>query len=404
MLNVRNDFPALNQTVRGGKNLVYLDSAATALKPNVVIDRLHHFYSMETSNVHRGAHYLSDLATTAFEKSRETVKNFLNAESVEDIVFTKGTTEAINLVASVLSHQHIHAGDEIIITEMEHHANLIPWQELAQRTGAVLKVAPIDLTNGSLDMPLFQSLIGSRTKVVAVTQASNTLGTINDVKTICQWAHAVGALCLVDAAQSVVAMPLDVQSMGCDFLCFSAHKLFGPYGVGVVYAKQSLWNSLPPYQLGGSMIDRVDYQKSSYLNAPHRFEAGTPNISGVIGLGTAIEYVQKLSWAEIQAHEDLLLSDATTALKQIQGLTIHGQAPQKTALISFSVDGCHPADIGQMLDQEGIAVRVGHHCTQPLMKRLGIIGTVRASFSIYNNKSDVEIFVEKLQKVVRMLR
>lgn len=404
MLNVRNDFPALNQTVRGGKNLVYLDSAATALKPNVVIDRLHHFYSMETSNVHRGAHYLSDLATTAFEKSRETVKNFLNAESVEDIVFTKGTTEAINLVASVLSHQHIHAGDEIIITEMEHHANLIPWQELAQRTGAVLKVAPIDLTNGSLDMPLFQSLIGSRTKVVAVTQASNTLGTINDVKTICQWAHAAGALCLVDAAQSVVAMPLDVQSMGCDFLCFSAHKLFGPYGVGVVYAKQSLWNSLPPYQLGGSMIDRVDYQKSSYLNAPHRFEAGTPNISGVIGLGTAIEYVQKLSWAEIQAHEDLLLSDATTALKQIQGLTIHGQAPQKTALISFSVDGCHPADIGQMLDQEGIAVRVGHHCTQPLMKRLGIIGTVRASFSIYNNKSDVEIFVEKLQKVVRMLR
>jgi cysteine desulfurase/selenocysteine lyase len=404
MLNVRNDFPALNQTVRGGKNLVYLDSAATALKPNVVIDRLHHFYSMETSNVHRGAHYLSDLATTAFEKSRESVKDFLNAEAVEDIVFTKGTTEAINLVASILGHHHIQSGDEIIVTEMEHHANLIPWQELAARTGAILKIAPISVTDGTLDMPALQKLMDPRTKLVAVTQASNTLGTVNDVAKICQWAHAVGALCLVDAAQSVVAMPIDVQAIACDFLCFSAHKLFGPYGVGVVYAKQSLWNSLPPYQFGGSMIDRVDYQKSSYLNAPHRFEAGTPNISGVIGLGAAIEYVQKLTWSEIQVHEDQLLSDATTALKQIQGLTIHGQAPQKTALISFSVDGCHPADIGQMLDQEGIAVRVGHHCTQPLMKRLGVIGTVRASFSIYNNKSDVEIFVEKLQKVVRMLR
>ncbi len=399
---VRGDFPALEQKFLD-KKLVYLDSAATTLKPRQVVERISHFYLYESANVHRGAYGLSDQATQNFEKARNRVSQFLGAKSSDEIVFTKGTTESINLVAQSYLLPLLKKDDVILITEMEHHANIVPWQMVAEKVGARVEAVRI-LENGDLDYAdLERRLLNGNVKMVAVTACSNVLGTIVDTKRVCEAAHRAGAKFLVDAAQIVAQSPVNVQDIDCDFLAFSAHKIFGPFGFGVLYGKKEILEKMPPYQGGGSMISEVTLQKTTYNDVPFRFEAGTPHIEGAIGLHAALDYVEAIGFDAIHSWEFEMLKHATERLREIPGVRILGEAPQKGALLSFNLQGAHHSDVGQILNQTGVAVRAGHHCTQPLMSRLMTTGSVRASFSIYNNLHDVEMLFQGVLKAREFL-
>lgn len=394
---IQKDFSVLETKVHG-KSLIYLDSAATALKPKSVIESIMKYYSNETASVHRGIHFLSNQATEAFEKSRTIVQNFLGANE-DEIVFTHGTTESVNIVANGFSQALLKSDDEIILTELEHHSNLVPWQMAAERAGAKIKYLPIN-EKGELIIEELEKLITNKTKIMSVTAVSNTLGTINPIKEIVKICHAKNVLVMVDAAQAVANMPINVKDWDCDFLAFSGHKIFGPTGVGVLYGKKEFLNKLPPLLGGGAMIDKVTLEKTTYLEAPFRFEAGTPHISGVIGLGTALEYVSNLGFKNIIEHENDLLNYATEQLCDIKKLKIIGTAKSKVAIISFNIEGLHHQDVGSLVDHEGVAIRTGHHCTQPLMTKLGITGTARASFSIYSTKSDVDRLRAAIEKAI----
>jgi cysteine desulfurase/selenocysteine lyase len=397
----RSDFPILSRLVHN-KPLVYLDNGATTQKPLCVIEKEKEYYSLINSNIHRGVHHLSQLATNEFEAVRETVANFLNAAKTEEIIFTKGTTDGINLVAACFGRTFLNEGDEVLISTMEHHSNIVPWQMVCEERKAVLKVIPMH-ASGELDMEAFDQLLTERTKIVSVVHVSNTLGTVNPIEYIIKKAHQKGVPVLLDAAQSVSHFTQDVQKLDVDFLVFSSHKLFGPTGVGVLYGKSEWLNKLPPYQGGGDMIKEVTFEKTTYNVLPHKFEAGTPNIAGVIGLGEAIKYVQQVGFSTIEKLENDLLHYATAELLKIDGLKIYGTAKEKVSVISFLLAGIHPFDVGTILDQLGIAVRTGHHCTQPLMNYYGIPGTVRASFSFYNNREDVDTLVAGVKKAQQML-
>ena len=397
MARLRADFPILSERVYG-KPLVFLDSAASAQKPQSVIDAVNHCYTREYANIHRGVYWLSERATQAYEDARAKVQRFINAASEREIVFTKSTTEAINLVAASHGASQLRAGDEIILSQLEHHANIVPWQLLRERVGIEIKVAPID-ADGNFLLEEFEKLLSPRTRLVAVTHTSNALGTITPAAEIIRLAHAQGALVLLDGAQSVVHGPIDVQALDVDFFAFSGHKLYGPSGIGVLYGKADLLSAMPPYQGGGDMIRRVTFEKTEFADIPSRFEAGTPHIAGAYGLSAAIDYVSTIGMAAIAAHERELLDYATMRLKEINSLRIIGTADDKVGIISFELDGVHSHDIGTILDREGIAVRVGHHCAQPLMDRFGITGTVRASFGLYNDKADIDALVAALGAV-----
>lgn len=396
---LRAQFPVLRQTVRG-KPLVYLDNGATTQKPQAVLDAIDAYYRECNSNVHRGAHYLSDEATARFEGARQIVADFINAER-EEIIWTRGTTESINLVAQCLTSR-INAGDEILISTLEHHSNIVPWQMLCERSGAKLKVIPLH-EDGSLDLDAYRSLLNERTRLVAITQVSNSLGTVNPLAEIIGDAKAAGALTLIDGAQAVSHFAIDVRALDCDFYAFSGHKLFGPTGIGVLYGRRSLLDAMPPWLGGGEMIETVTFERSTWNRLPYKFEAGTPHIAGAIGLGAAISWLQTQDRDALAAHEAALLRDATTRAKQCHGLRLIGTAKDKVAALSFLLDGAHPNDVGQLLDQQGIAVRTGHHCTMPLMDSLGIPGTVRASFSIYNTHDEVAQLFTALEKVKTFL-
>ena len=398
---IKRDFPILGKTVNG-QPLTYLDTAATALKPRAVVEAVAQVYEEFPANVHRGVHTLSREATAAYEGARETVRSFVNAARVDEIVFTSGTTGAINLVARSWGVENLGAGDEIVLSHMEHHSNIVPWKLLCEQTGAVLKIIPVT-ESGELDLEAFRALLGPRTMLVSVVHVSNTLGTVNPVGEIIRAAHAAGAKVLVDAAQSAPCLPLDVQALGCDFLAFSGHKLFGPTGIGVLYAKAELLEMMPPFMGGGDMILSVSFEEICYNKPPYRFEAGTPNIAGAVGLGRAIETVQGIGFDAIHAHEQTLLKAATAALEAIDGVRIIGTAPDKVAIVSFVIDGVHPHDIGSILDSCGVAVRAGHHCTQPLMARYGLPATARASFSMYNTLEDVDRLAAAIQKVKNII-
>lgn len=399
--NIRKDFPILSQKVRG-KQLVYLDNAATTQKPQVVIDAINKYYSEQNSNIHRGVHFLSQQATTAYEDARKKIQQFINAPKSEQIIFTKGTTDGINLVAHSFGKAFVMPDDEIIISALEHHSNIVPWQMLCEDRGATLKVIPIN-QKGELLLEEFKKLLSPKTKLVAVNHISNTLGTINPIEEIITLSHVVGAKVLIDGAQAVAHTKVDVQQLDCDFYVFSGHKLFGPTGVGVLYGKEELLNAMPPYQGGGDMIKTVTFEKTEYNVLPHKFEAGTPNIVGGIGFGTAIDYVNSIGLENIAQQENDLLHYSNEQLKTIKGIRFIGEAEKKTSVISFLVDGAHPFDVGTILDQLGIAVRTGHHCTQPLMDFYQTPGTVRASFSFYNTKEEVDMLVEGLKKAMSML-
>ncbi len=393
---IRGDFPLLGRSVRG-KPLVYLDNAASTLKPIHVIDRITQYYREESSNVHRGAHYLSEQGTIAYESARETVREFIGAAQASEVVFTRGTTESINLVAQSFGRQFLQAGDEIILSELEHHSNIVPWQMMANERGAKIKVAPVT-DQGEIDFKRFTELLSKKTKIVALAWCSNALGTITDVARFIQAAHDAGAKVLLDAAQSVAQMPTDVQALNCDFLAFSGHKVFGPYGIGVLYGKGELLEQMPPYQGGGSMISQVTWEKTTWASVPHKFEAGTPAIADALGLAEALKYVRDLGFDWIQNHERDLLKYATETLNSIEGLRIIGEAKHKAPIVSFIMDGAHPSDVGALVDQQGVAVRAGHHCCQPLMLRFGIPATTRASFSIYNTRQEVDMLKQSLIK------
>ena len=397
---LRAQFPILDQQVNG-KPLVYLDNGATTQKPVAVLDALQNYYRGVNSNVHRGAHYLSDEATGQFEGARQTVANFLNA-SREEILWTKGTTESINIVAQCVAREQLQPGDEVLISTSEHHANIVPWQQACLATGATLKVIPL---NGgcSLDLDAFDSLLSDKTKIVAIGHASNALGTLNPVRHMVAKAKAAGAITLVDGAQAVAHFPVDVQDLGADFYAFSGHKLFGPTGIGVLYGRRELLDAMPPYQTGGEMIEVVTFEKSTWNQLPYKFEAGTPNIAGAIGLGAAINWLNGQDRAALEAHENALLAYATEQANAFDGLKIIGTAASKVSVLSFLLDGGHPADVGMLLDKQGVAVRTGHHCTMPLMDSLGIPGTVRASFSIYNTLDEVDRLFAALEKVKTFL-
>ena len=399
--DIREQFPILNRKIHG-KPLVYFDNGATTQKPLSVINRLNDYYANENANIHRGVHHLSQEATSAYEEARITIQKYLGAAHSHEIIFTKGTTDAINLVAfsfgSLLSK-----GDEIIISAMEHHSNIVPWQLLCERQGCLLRVIPMS-EKGELDMEAYASMLNTNTKMVAVTHISNALGTINDVKEMIAEAHEVGAKVLIDGAQSIQHIKVDVQALDCDFYAFSGHKLFGPTGIGVLYGKEDLLNSMPPYQGGGDMIKDVSFEKTTYNTLPHKFEAGTPHIAGGIGLGAAFEFIASLDMEAIELHETELLNYATEKLKAIEGLKIYGEATNKTSVVSFLIEGTHPYDVGTLLDKMGIAVRTGHHCTQPIMDFYGIPGTIRASFAFYNTKEEVDLMINALERIVPMLR
>ena len=397
---IRQQFPALQQKIRD-KNLVYLDSAATTLKPQSVIDRITKFYSYEAANVHRGAHYLADRATGEFEKARETIRNFINAGSIEEIIFTKGTTDGINLVAASYG-SFLTEGDEIVLTELEHHSNIVAWQVLAAQKKCVLKYIAV-LPNGEIDLVSLDEQVTTKSKIVAFSACSNILGTLTPIEKIVAKAKSVGAVTLMDSAQYVSQKKIDVQKLGVDFLAFSAHKLFGPFGFGVLYGRKDLLNKMPIYQAGGSMISVVDYQHSTYNHLPFKFEAGTPNIEGAVGTCAAIEFLSQYKIEELFNHEQNLMRLAVDELKQIATVKFFGASENKAAIISFTLQGAHHSDIGQILDQQGIAVRVGHHCTQPLLKKVDLTGTVRASISIYNNEDDIYQFIEGVKKAKGML-
>lgn len=393
---IRNDFPILHQTLYG-KPLVYLDNAATTQKPQCVIDTVRHYYEQDNSNIHRGVHTLSERATAAYEASRETIRAFFNAKSTKEVVFTRGATESINLIASSWGGANIGKGDEVLITHMEHHSNIVPWQMLCERTGAVLKVIPMNEA-GELDMEAFASLLSERTKLLGVVHMSNALGTINPIEAMIKQAHAVGAKVLVDGAQAAAHVAVDVQALDVDFYVTSAHKMYGPTGVGVLIAKQSLLEDIPPYQGGGDMILMVTFEKTQYNDLPHKFEAGTPNIAGVIGFGEAIQYIQSIGLDKIAAREKVLLDYATTQAQAFEGLKQIGTAKNKACVLSFVLDGVHPHDLGTILDREAVAIRAGHHCAMPVMQFYKVPATARASFSIYNTEAEVDALFAALVK------
>ncbi len=398
---LRADFPILREVVNG-RPLVYLDNAATSQKPESVIQAMVHYYRHDNANIHRGVHLLSQRATEEYEAARGKVQAFLGAREAREIIFVRGATEAINMVAQTYGREHIGAGDEVLITAMEHHSNIVPWQILCQEKGATLCVAPIN-DRGELEIEEFEKLLGPRTKMVSVAHVSNALGTINPVKWIVRLAHAMKVPVLVDGAQAVPHQPVDVQDLDCDFYVFSGHKLYGPTGIGALYAKAALLNEMPPYQGGGDMISSVTFEKTIYNKVPHKFEAGTPDIAGVIGLGAAIDYLSGVGLGAIGAHEHELLEYATEKIGELEGVRLVGTAREKAAVLSFVMDGIHPHDIGTILDQAGIAVRTGHHCAQPVMDRFGIPATVRASFGLYNTREEIDALVSGIQKVQEIL-
>lgn len=398
---IRQQFPILSRTVKG-KPLVYLDNAATTQKPLAVIEGLTRYYSYYNANIHRGIHTLAEEATAAFEATRDTVQEFIGAAQREEIIFTRGATEGINLVAYTWGRQNLKAGDEVLVSGMEHHSNIVPWQIIAEQNGA--KVVPIPvLEDGTLDLEAFTKLLSSKTKLVAIVHASNSLGTINPIKWITEQAHAAGAKVMVDGAQSSVHLPIQVQDMDCDFFVFSGHKVYGPTGSGAVYAKRELLEAMPVFHGGGEMIKEVSFTGTTYNDLPYKYEAGTPNIADTIALKFALDFVNEIGKERIHQYEQELLSYATEALEQISGLRIIGKAPEKTSVISFVVDGVHPQDLGILLDNKGIAVRTGHHCTQPLMDHFQIPGTTRASFALYTTFSEVDALVDGLQRSIKTL-
>ncbi|MCK2087181.1 cysteine desulfurase [Thauera aromatica] len=390
------DFPILARPVHG-RRLVYLDNGATTQKPEAVIEAERRFYRESNANIHRGVHWLSQHATELYDAARATVQRYLNAAHAEEIVFTRGTTEAINLVAHSWGHSRLEAGDEILLTTLEHHSNIVPWQLLCAQTGAVLKVAPVD-DAGELDLAAFDALLGERTRLVAITHVSNALGTVNPVAELTARAHAAGAVVLVDGAQAVAHQAVDVQAINCDFYAFSGHKLYGPTGIGVLYGRAERLAAMPPWQGGGDMIRTVAFERSTFAEPPQRFEAGTPNIAGAIGLAAAIDYVDRVGLARIAAHEHALLEHASAAVGGIPGVRLVGTARDKAGILSFLVDGIHPHDLGTILDAEGVAIRAGHHCAMPLMTRFGIPGTARASFAMYNDIGDIDALVAAIHK------
>ena len=401
MENVRELFDILNTSVYG-KPLIYFDNAATTQKPRSVVETLTGYYTTLNSNIHRGAHYLSSTATEAYEQSRRKVQSFINAKHPHEIVFTRGTTEAINLVASSFAKRFLTDGDEIIISGMEHHSNIVPWQMACEAKNAKLKVIPFT-DEGVLDMKAFEGLFGRRTKLVAVNHVSNTLGTINPIKDIVAYAHKQGVPVLIDGAQAISHIAVDVQDIDCDFYCFSGHKMYAPMGVGVMYGKEAMLNDLPPYQGGGEMIKDVSFEKTTYNEMPFKFEAGTPSVGDVLGLKTAIEFMETIGIANIANHEKQLLDYAVEQMKTVDDIRFIGTAPNKTSVVSFLVGSSHPYDVGTLLDKLGVAVRTGHHCTQPIMERYGIPGTVRASFAIYNTMEEIDEFVKALKRIAPML-
>ena len=394
---VRDEFPILRQEVRG-KPLVYLDNAATTQKPLAVVDAIRDYYLRDNANVHRGVHLLSERATKAYEGARDKVRRFLNAGDRKEIVFTSGCTEAINLVAESYGRAHVAAGDEVLVTTIEHHSNIVPWQRLCESTGAHLRVAPID-DRGELILEEFERLLSPKTRMVAIVHASNALGTINPLRRIIESAHRQGVPVLVDGAQSAPHLSVDVRELDCDFYAFSGHKIYGPTGIGVLYGKQALLDAMPPYQSGGEMIRSVTFEGTVYNDLPFKFEAGTPNIAGAVGLGAALDYVDALGLSAIGAHEEDLLAYATEAVETVPGLRVYGTARAKVGVLSFTLEDIHPHDIGTVLDGEGVAVRTGHHCAQPVMDRFGVPATVRASFGIYNTRADVDRLIQSLHKV-----
>lgn len=395
--DIRKDFLQLDSMVNG-KPFVYLDSAASSLKPKVVGDVVARHYHREASNVHRGVHYYSEMATRQFEEVRHKAAKFLNAPTEKEIVFTSGTTAAINLVAHSFSSCYMTAGDEVIISHMEHHSNIVPWQMLCERFGYVLKVVPID-DAGVLDLNAYKAMLSEKTKLVSMVYVSNSLGTINPIAEVVELARGVGAKVMVDAAQAAPHMPLDVQALGCDFLAFSAHKIFGPTGVGILYGKKELLQVMPPYMGGGDMIRTVSFKRTTFADIPYKFEAGTPNISGVIGLGAAFDYLQQFDMRDLMRYEQGLLAYAHDEVLKVPGLRLVGNAPEKASIVAFVLDDIHPHDIGSIVDAEGVAIRTGHHCCQPVMDRFGLPATARASLAFYNNERDIDALVKALYRV-----
>jgi cysteine desulfurase/selenocysteine lyase len=399
---IREQFPVLHQQVNGSP-LVYFDNAATTQKPQVVLDALNNYYKTMNANIHRGVHTLADRATMAFEDTRESIRAFINAGEKEEIIFTKGTTDGINLVASSWGRANIKAGDEIIISALEHHSNIVPWQMLCEERGAKLKVIPVD-DQGDIIPEEFEKLLSEKTRFISIVHVSNALGTINPVEMVIEKGHAVGATVLVDGAQASSHLTVDVQALDCDFYVFSGHKMYAPTGTGILYGKRSLLEAMPPYQGGGEMIKEVTFEKTTYNEIPYKFEAGTPNISDIVAFKHAVDFINSLGRAQIAAYEDQLLQHANKQLSTIDGIRFIGTAKRKVGVVSFVVEGVHHFDIGMMLDARGIAVRTGHHCTQPLMKRFNIDGTVRASFSVYNTIEEIDRLAENLQALIKMMR
>ncbi len=385
-----------------GKPIVFLDSAASSQKPQCVIDAINYYYSYQHANVHRGVYQLSQEATDAFELGREKVKSFINSESSDEIIFTRGTTESINLIASSFGSKYLKRGDEVVISTMEHHSNIVPWQMICEQKGATLKIVPIN-DRGELDMVAYKSLLNSNTKIVSIVHVSNSLGTINPIKEIIDLAHQKDIPVLIDGAQATLHTKIDVQELDVDFYVFSGHKVYGPTGIGVLYGKRKWLEAIPPYQGGGEMIANVTFDKTTYNDLPFKFEAGTPDISGAIAIGVALDYVEKIGFDNIQKHEQMLLDYATSELSKINGLKLIGTAAQKASVVSFNIEGAHPFDVGTILDKLGIAVRTGHHCTQPLMEYLGIPGTVRASFAVYNTIDDIDQLIAGVKRAAKML-
>ena len=399
---IRSQFPILEQRVNG-QPLIYFDNAASNQKPLSVINALEYYYQNDHANIHRGIHTLAERATEAYEQSRKVAGQFINAAETEEIIFTKGTTEGINLIASTFGRKFLEPGDEILITSMEHHSNIVPWQMLCEENGLILRILPL-LDNGEVNWNTLDSMLTSRTKIVSVVHASNTLGTVNPVKEIAAKAHDIGAIMVVDGAQAAAHLKIDVQDLNCDFYALSSHKMYGPTGVGVLYGKRKWLEEMPPYQGGGEMIKEVSFEQTTYSDIPHKFEAGTPNIADVVAFRSAIEFINNTGKELISNHEEKLLAHATKELTRIEGLRVIGTAPCKVGVISFVVEQIHHFDLGVMLDAKGIAVRTGHHCTQPLMECYGLEGTVRASFSIYNTIEEVDTFVESLEAIVKKLK
>jgi cysteine desulfurase/selenocysteine lyase len=399
---LRTEFPILHQQVNG-RDLVYFDNAATNQKPKKVIDALVDYYSGYNANIHRGIHTLAEKATKAYEQTRDAARHFINAASVEEIIFTRGVTESINLVAATYGRSFVKKGDEIIISTIEHHSNIVPWQFVCEANGVILKVIPVS-REGVLDLEVFRQHLSPRTKIVAVNHASNSLGTINPIKEIIRLAHQVGAVVLIDGAQAGAHLEIDVQDLDCDFYCLSSHKMYGPTGTGILYGKRELLEKMPPYQGGGEMIREVTFAKTTYNDLPYKFEAGTPNIGDVIAFRYAMEFILGLGRENIAAHEQQLLEYATCQISRLNSVTLVGTAPDKVGVVSFTVKGIHHFDVGQMLDARGIAVRTGHHCTQPLMECYGIEGTVRASFAVYNTKEEIDQLVEGLERIINFMK